>query len=109
MSSGVSEEKGQFDRDGYALYHHVLDEDLVEEDLAVDIVLEAGGVSVHHPNIVHGSKPNTSGGRRCGLTIRYIPANTYRFEDAKNGYDDYGWYDNRKLSRHTQPSSCGAV
>ena len=53
-----------------------MDPALVEDDQAVDIVLEAGGVSVHHPNIVHGSNPNTSGNRRCGLTIRYIPTTT---------------------------------
>jgi len=48
----------------------------VEADKAVDIALTAGGVSVHHPNIVHGSNANTSGSRRCGLTIRYIPTTT---------------------------------
>ena len=53
-----------------------MDPDLVEEEQAVDVVLKAGGVSVHHPNIVHGSNPNTSGKRRCGLTIRYIPTTT---------------------------------
>lgn len=53
-----------------------MDSELVDEERAVDIVLKAGGVSVHHPNIVHGSNPNTSGKRRCGLTIRYIPTTT---------------------------------
>jgi ectoine hydroxylase-related dioxygenase (phytanoyl-CoA dioxygenase family) len=53
-----------------------MDPDLVEADKAVDIALAAGGVSVHHPNIVHGSNANTSGSRRCGLTIRYIPTTT---------------------------------
>jgi hypothetical protein len=53
-----------------------MDSDLVDEERAVDIVLKVGGVSVHHPNIVHGSNPNTSGTRPCGLTIRYIPRTT---------------------------------
>ena len=53
-----------------------MDSDLVDEERAVDIVLKAGGVSVHHPNIMHGSNPNTSGTRRCGLAIRYIPTIT---------------------------------
>ena len=53
-----------------------IDPALVDEGAAVDVVLRAGGVSVHHPNIVHGSNPNTSGLRRCGLTIRYIPTST---------------------------------
>ncbi|MFD1677348.1 phytanoyl-CoA dioxygenase family protein [Alicyclobacillus fodiniaquatilis] len=53
-----------------------LDPQLVDEDAAVDLVLKAGGVSVHHPNIVHGSNANHSALRRCGLTIRYIPTST---------------------------------
>lgn len=48
----------------------------IDEAQAVDIELEPGDVEVHHPNIVHGSKPNTSPHRRCGLTIRYIPTST---------------------------------
>jgi hypothetical protein len=51
-------------------------EDRVEADKAVDLVLDPGDLSVHHPNIVHGSKANTSPRRRCGLTIRYIPTST---------------------------------
>jgi ectoine hydroxylase-related dioxygenase (phytanoyl-CoA dioxygenase family) len=53
-----------------------IDPALVDESKAVDFVLEAGGVSVHHPNIIHGSDANTSARRRCGLTIRYIPTST---------------------------------
>jgi ectoine hydroxylase-related dioxygenase (phytanoyl-CoA dioxygenase family) len=53
-----------------------MDASLVDESRAVDCVLKAGGVSVHHPNIVHGSNANVSDLRRCGLTIRYIPATT---------------------------------
>ncbi len=53
-----------------------IDPDLVDESRAVDLVIEAGGVSVHHPNLVHGSNPNASERRRCGLTIRYIPTTT---------------------------------
>lgn len=48
----------------------------VDESKAVDIVLKAGGVSVHNPQIIHGSNANTSPRRRCGLTIRYIPTTT---------------------------------
>jgi phytanoyl-CoA hydroxylase len=48
----------------------------VDESRAVDIALEPGDVEVHHPSIVHGSNPNTSPRRRCGLTIRYIPTST---------------------------------
>jgi phytanoyl-CoA hydroxylase len=53
-----------------------MDEATVDESNAIDLVLRAGDVSVHHPNVVHGSNPNASSKRRCGLTIRYIPTST---------------------------------
>ncbi len=53
-----------------------IDESLVDEQKAVDILLAPGDVSVHHPNIIHGSNANTSPRWRRGLTIRYIPAST---------------------------------
>lgn len=53
-----------------------MDTALVDEGAAVDVVLKAGDVSIHHPNIVHGSNANLSPHRRCGLTIRYIPVST---------------------------------
>lgn len=53
-----------------------MDESAVDASKAVDVVLAPGDVSVHHPNVVHGSNPNTSDKRRCGLTIRYIPTTT---------------------------------
>jgi len=48
----------------------------IDESAAVDVILKAGSVSVHHPNLIHGSNANTSDKRRCGLTIRYIPTST---------------------------------
>jgi ectoine hydroxylase-related dioxygenase (phytanoyl-CoA dioxygenase family) len=53
-----------------------MDEGLVDEAQAVDIILKAGDVSVHHPNVIHGSNGNTSDRWRKGLTIRYIPTTT---------------------------------
>jgi phytanoyl-CoA hydroxylase len=53
-----------------------IDEALVDETKAVNLILRSGDVSVHHPNIIHGSKANLSDRRRCGLTIRYIPTSS---------------------------------
>ncbi len=53
----------------------------VDESRAADVVLKAGDVSVHHPNIIHGSEANNSARRRCGLTIRYIPTSTRIISD----------------------------
>jgi Phytanoyl-CoA dioxygenase (PhyH) len=48
----------------------------VDESRAVDVEIPAGGISVHDPFLIHGSNPNHSPRRRCGLTIRYIPTTT---------------------------------
>jgi ectoine hydroxylase-related dioxygenase (phytanoyl-CoA dioxygenase family) len=53
-----------------------LDPDLVDESRAVDVVLAPGDVSIHDPNLIHGSRANTSPRWRRGLTIRYIPTST---------------------------------
>jgi non-haem Fe2+, alpha-ketoglutarate-dependent halogenase len=40
----------------------------------VDVELQAGEISMHSDLLVHGSERNTSTRRRCGLTLRYCPA-----------------------------------
>lgn len=62
--------------EGEAVLDRMVPPEFVDESSAVDFVLEPGDVSVHNPNIVHGSNANTSPLRRCGLTIRYIPTTT---------------------------------
>ena len=44
----------------------------VDESAAVDVLLEPGEMSLHHINLLHGSQPNRSGGRRMGYAIRYV-------------------------------------
>ncbi|HIG66072.1 MAG TPA: phytanoyl-CoA dioxygenase [Methyloprofundus sp.] len=39
---------------------------------AVDIILNAGEMSLHHQRLIHGSEPNTGTQRRAGFAIRYI-------------------------------------
>ena len=41
----------------------------------VDVTLKAGQISVHTDMLLHGSGPNPSDRRRCGLTMRYVDAN----------------------------------
>ena len=40
----------------------------------IDVELKAGEISIHSDMLLHGSKANTSGRRRCGLTMRYCAA-----------------------------------
>ena len=58
-----------------------ISDEFVDESKAVDIILDPGDVSVHHPNVIHGSNANTSPRRRAGLTIRYIPTSTRIISD----------------------------
>lgn len=53
-----------------------MDDSFVDESKAVNLELNPGDVSLHHPNIIHGSEANTSDKWRMGLTIRYIPTST---------------------------------
>ena len=50
--------------------------DQIDDADAVDLELEAGDISIHHPSIIHGSNANTSDQWRVGLTLRYIPTST---------------------------------
>jgi len=49
-----------------------------------DNQLAAGQISIHSDLLVHGSEANTSTRRRCGLTLRYCPADV-RAELGWNG------------------------
>jgi chlorinating enzyme len=40
----------------------------------VDVELKAGEISMHSDLLLHGSEANRSARRRCGLTLRYTPA-----------------------------------
>jgi non-heme Fe2+,alpha-ketoglutarate-dependent halogenase len=40
----------------------------------VDVELTAGEISIHSDLLLHGSEANQSNRRRCGLTLRYCPA-----------------------------------
>ena len=52
-------------------------------DAPVLLALRAGQISLHTDLLLHGSEPNTSNRRRCGLTMRYVPADVR----ALNGWN----------------------
>ena len=62
-----------------------LDQEIDREKI-VDVVVPAGGVSLHDPYLIHGSEANLSDTRRCGLTLRYIPTTTLIKRDAHPAY-----------------------
>jgi phytanoyl-CoA hydroxylase len=59
-----------------SLFDIGMDPASIDETRAVDLLLDAGDVSIHHPNVIHGSHANHSERWRRGLTIRYIPTTT---------------------------------
>ena len=47
---------------------------------AVQNTLRAGQVSIHTSTLLHGSEASVSGRRRCGLALRYVPADCTAIE-----------------------------
>ena len=82
-----------------------VDLESVDESKAVDFIVKAGEMSIHHGQLIHGSNPNKSNRRRCGLTLRYVPpyvkpvrensvnrpwpAKIVRGEDKENNFEHY--------------------
>ena len=54
------------------LFTHEELAEAVDPAAAVDILLAPGEMSLHHVNLLHGSQPNRSDGRRMGYAIRYV-------------------------------------
>ena len=52
----------------------------VDERDAVDVVLRAGEMSLHHVNIIHGSNPNPSDGSRIGFAPRFTTPETRQID-----------------------------
>ena len=61
-----------------------------DEQRAVDCALKAGEMSLHDGMLLHGSLPNRSTRRRCGLTLRYIPTRVRPLETGPAGMD-HAW------------------
>ena len=49
----------------------------VDQNEAVDLVLEAGQISLHDVFLVHGSEPNRSAHSRRGMTLRFMPTTSH--------------------------------
>jgi ectoine hydroxylase-related dioxygenase (phytanoyl-CoA dioxygenase family) len=68
---------------------------------AVDCILNAGEMSLHHVKLVHGSEPNRSADRRIGLAIRYIPTDIEQLKVRDSatlvrGVDRYNNFDHER-------------
>ncbi|MBV7335075.1 phytanoyl-CoA dioxygenase family protein [Chloroflexi bacterium TSY] len=93
-----------------------MDQSLASESEAVDIVLEPGDVSIHHPHIIHGSNANTSENWRRGGTYQYIPTTTRILDEqwptflfrgqAEKGINSYRAFPKYKLEEHFPFRGC---
>ena len=82
-------EHGKSDRAGNLLsINQAISEDQFDASEPVDIELKAGQMSLHDGMLVHGSNPNVSTRRRCGLTLRYTTPDVAIVEqkDRKHGW-----------------------
>jgi ectoine hydroxylase-related dioxygenase (phytanoyl-CoA dioxygenase family) len=76
-----------------AVLHEQLPAEAVDESRAVNCELNAGDCSFHAPYAIHGSTANTSDKRRCGFTMRFMPAETKMRRDGKFAQ----WFANHPL------------
>jgi non-heme Fe2+,alpha-ketoglutarate-dependent halogenase len=71
----------------------------VNEDDAVDLILEPGEMSLHHVKIFHGSHQNRADDRRIGFAIRYLPPHVRQGVGPTDsatlvrGEDSYGYFE----------------
>ncbi len=49
-------------------------------DAPVALAMQAGQISLHSDRILHGSEPNGSDRRRCGLAMRYLSADVRAYD-----------------------------
>ena len=63
-------------------------------DPPVALEMRAGQISLHSDWILHGSEPNRSNRRRCGLAMRYLSADVHAYD---------GWNAHSVWCRGTDP------
>jgi len=75
----------------------------------VDVILEPGMVSIHHPFVLHGAEPNTSGARRGGLAYRYMPTTSHFDQELEiqQGVQGKAFNANRQLHLVRGIDVCG--
>ena len=57
---------------------------------AVDVEVPAGHYSVHDAFLLHGSNPNASTRRRCGITVKYVPTHVH-LDRSYRGPTGFDW------------------
>ncbi len=60
-----------------------------QSDAAVPITLKAGGISIHHTRLLHGSSPNQSPNTRRLLLFQYCAADAWPLIPQENPWESY--------------------
>ena len=96
-TSSIVEHKDTFHENNLLSRGQELAVDVNEED-AVNVILQPGEMSLHHGQVFHGSHRNQSDYRRIGLAIRYITPDMKQTTNDKTnaklvaGKDAYGHF-----------------
>ena len=61
-----------------------------DEASAVDLELQPGQMSLHDVYMIHGAAANTSGQRRTGVALRYMPASSVFERDLRPAHGKTG-------------------
>jgi non-heme Fe2+,alpha-ketoglutarate-dependent halogenase len=98
--SGSISHRFTYAADNMLLRGETLEAD-VDESAAVDFVMRAGQMSLHHVDLFHGSNANRSGKSRIGFTVRYAHPSvaTSRVSGPvvlARGRDEFGHYQLRQ-------------
>ena len=81
-------------------------------DEPVAFTMKAGQFSMHSDLLLHGSVPNGSNRRRCGLTLRYNPPEVRTQEPDGNhaviarGCDPGGYWQHLERPASNEPPPC---
>ncbi len=95
------EHRDTFDSDNMLTRGQEVAVDVQDED-ALDVVLQPGEVSLHNVLIVHGSNPNKSDHARIGFAIRFLPPHLKQTLAGRGsaylvrGVDTHGHFDHEQ-------------
>jgi ectoine hydroxylase-related dioxygenase (phytanoyl-CoA dioxygenase family) len=87
----------------------------VDESAAMDIVLMAGEMSLHHGLLHHASAPNRSSDRRIGLALRYLRPEMRQVASARDyanlvrGHDPFGHFEPTPVPSRPLDPDCVAA
>jgi chlorinating enzyme len=86
----------------------------VDENEAVDVVLQPGEMSLHNVRLFHGSKNNRADLPRIGFAIRYIPTYIRQLTEVKDsatlvrGVDEYHHFEGEPVPTRDFDPACVA-